>query len=147
MFERDKASADHEQGDNPRAFLGKGSRITGRLEFEGPVRIEGYVEGEIAAQSTLTVGETAVVKAQVTGTSIVIHGQVTGDVTASTRLEIRGPAKVFGSITTPSLVIHEGAIFEGRCSMGGSESAEKAKERKVALVPKEERRAEADLRP
>ena len=82
--------------------------------------------------------------AQITGTSIIIHGRVTGEVTARKRLERRGPAKVFGSISTPSLVIHEGAVFEGQCALGGVEDqrAEKDKDWKVALVPKEERRAE-----
>jgi len=50
-------------------------------------RIEGHVDGEISAQDTLIIGESAVVNAQVTGISIVIHGRVTGDVTAQKRLE------------------------------------------------------------
>ena len=141
MFERDKPRVEPEQGGSPNAFLGQGSRVTGKLVFEGPVRLEGYVEGEITAQDPLTIGESAVVNAQVTGTSIIIHGRVTGAVTARKRLEIRGPAKVFGSISTPSLVIHEGGIFEGQCVMGGVEGqrAEKDKDWKVALVPREER--------
>ena len=144
MFERDKPRVEPEQGGSPDAFLGRGSRVTGTLVFEGPVRIEGYIEGEIAAQDTLTIGESAVVNAQITGTSIIIHGRVTGKVTARSRLEIHGLAKVFGSISTPSLVIHEGAVFEGQCTMGGVEDqrAEKDKDWKVALVPKGERRAE-----
>ena len=140
MFEREKRKVEPEQVGSPDAFLGPGSRVTGKLVFEGPVRIEGYIEGEITAQGTLTIGESAVVDAQVTGTSIIIHGRVTGDVTARKRLEIHGPARVVGSISTPSLVIHEGAVFEGQCAMGGAEGerADKDKDRKVALFPKEE---------
>src|SRR5262245_25512092 len=48
------------------AFLGKGTRVIGKLAFEGPARVEGTVEGEISAQDTLTIGESAVVKAQIT---------------------------------------------------------------------------------
>src|SRR5205823_5338528 len=104
------------------AFLGKGCRVTGKLQFEGTVRIEGHVEGEISAQDALIVGESAVVNAQITGSSIVIHGRVTGDVTAQKRLEIRAPGKLFGNIATPSLVIHEGVVFEGQCAMGGPDA-------------------------
>jgi cytoskeletal protein CcmA (bactofilin family) len=122
------------------AFLGKGSRITGKLSFEGPVRIEGHVDGEIAAQDTLTIGESAVVTAQIVGNAVVIHGKVTGDVTARKRLEIRAPGKLFGNIVTPSLVIHEGVVFEGQCTMTVPADAKGAKDdRKVTHLPKYDR--------
>lgn len=117
MFERDQGTTRGTDVTTLTAFLGKGTRITGTLAFEGPCRIEGHVEGEIAAKDTLTVGETAVVNARIHGSMIVIHGTVTGDVVATSRLEIRAPGKIIGDVTTPSLVINEGAILEGRCSM------------------------------
>src|SRR5215467_6627397 len=51
------------------AFLGKGTKVTGKLVFDGPGRIEGHVEGEITAQDVLTIGDGATVNAKVTGTS------------------------------------------------------------------------------
>ncbi|MGH7898749.1 MAG: bactofilin family protein, partial [Candidatus Binatia bacterium] len=104
------------------AYLGKGSRVSGKLTFDGTVRVDGQVEGEIAAQDTLIVGERAVVTAQITGNTIVIKGRVTGDINARKRVEVRAPGKLYGNIVTPSLVIHEGVIFEGHCSMGGAET-------------------------
>jgi len=145
MFEREKLQPDDASGTS--AFLGKGSRIVGKLAFDGTARIEGHVEGEISAQDTLIIGETAVVNAQIVGTSVVIHGRVTGDVTASKRLEIRAPGKVFGNISTASLVIHEGVVFEGHCNMGATDTAKIEKDRKVAIFPKEERSAAKDDRP
>jgi cytoskeletal protein CcmA (bactofilin family) len=143
MFERERdgAAQTGETGATS-AFLGKGSRVTGKLAFEGTVRIEGHVEGEITAQDTLIIGESAVVNAQINGTSVVVHGRVTGDVTARKRLEIRAPGKLFGNIHTPSLVIHEGVIFEGQCTMGGSEAPRAEKDRKVAFFPKDDRPAD-----
>jgi cytoskeletal protein CcmA (bactofilin family) len=139
MFERERVAAQPDEASGTSAFLGRGSRVTGKLVFEGTVRIEGQVEGEITAQDALTVGETAVVNAQINGTSIVVHGRVTGDITARKRLEIRAPGKVYGNISAPSLVIHEGVIFEGQCSMGGAEASKGEKDRKVALFPKDDR--------
>ena len=133
MYERDKARTATDDGSGSSAFLGKGTRIVGKLTFEGPARIEGTVEGEIAAQDTLTIGESAVVNAMITGSMVIIHGRVTGDVTARKRLEIRAPGRVMGNITSPSLVIHEGVVFEGQCTMGDVRVAEK--DRKVALFP------------
>lgn len=117
------------------AFLGQGTRLTGRIAFEGPARIEGEVEGEIHAPDSLFVGESAVLNAQIAGGTIVIHGKVTGDITATKRLEIRAPGKVYGNLTTPSLVIEDGVVFEGHCSMGASES----RAGKVTILAKEDK--------
>ena len=119
------------------AYLGKGSRVTGKLNFEGTVRVDGQVEGEIAAQETLIVGEPAIINAQIIGSCVIIKGRVTGDITARKRVEIRAPGKLFGNVTTPSLIIQEGVIFEGHCSMGGAEAAKS--DRKVTPFPKEEK--------
>ena len=140
MFDRERDGNKPEAASATSAFLGKGSRVTGKLTFEGPVRIEGHVEGEISAQDSLVIGEGAEVKAQINGASVVVHGRVTGDITARKRLEIRAPGKVFGNISSPSLVIHEGVTFEGQCSMGGAETQRADKDRKVAFFPKEEQR-------
>ena len=119
------------------AIIGRGSRITGKLQFDGTVRIEGTVEGELSAQEMLQIGERAVVNAQVTGTIVVIRGNVTGDVHARKRVEIRAPGKLYGNIVTPSLVIHEGVVFEGHCSMGASEA--RSSDSKVTPLSKEEK--------
>ncbi len=112
--------------------LGKGSHIAGKLTFEGTVHIDGQVEGEIAAQESVVIGESAIVKAQVTADSVIITGKVTGDITARRRVEIRAPGKLYGNITTPSLVIHDGVVFEGRCSMGAPDAPKS--ERDVDLL-------------
>ena len=100
------------------AFLGKGAKLVGKISLDGPARIEGHIEGEIEAKDTLTIGEDAVVKAKITGTTVVVHGQVIGDVVAKTRLELKNPGRIQGNITTATLVIQEGTSFEGHCSMG-----------------------------
>src|SRR4029450_5446704 len=99
------------------AFLGKGSKVDGKLVLEGTGRIEGQLDGEISAQDTLTIGESAVVNAKISGTSIIIEGRVTGDACARQRLELRATSRVQGNISTPCLIVHDGALFEGQCSM------------------------------
>ena len=120
------------------AYLGKGSRVSGKLNFDGTVRVDGQVEGEISAQDTLIVGESAVVTAQISGNTVVIKGKVTGDINARTRVELRAPGKLYGNIVTPSLIIHDGVQFEGHCSMGTSEATRVA-DKKVTPFPKEDK--------
>lgn len=123
-----------------RAYLDSGTRISGKLSFDGPTRIDGQVDGEISAKDTLTIGESAVVTAQIRAASIVVAGKISGDITAAQRIEIRPSAKVIGNLTAPVLVVHEGAIFEGHCSMQPEAARD---DRKVTVFPKEERIAQA----
>ena len=102
------------------AFLGKGTKVSGSLSFNGPVELDGIVEGEIVAKETLTIGEGAVINAKIHGTEIVVKGSVTGDIVATKRLSIRKPARVSGNIASPMLSVEEGVHFEGKCSMNTS---------------------------
>ncbi len=115
------------------AYLDSGSKISGKLYFEGGTKIDGQVDGEIIAKENLTIGESAVVTAQIKAASIVVAGKVSGDISATNRIEIRPTAKVIGNLNSPTLVIHEGAVFEGHCSM----SAEGSRDSKVTMFPKE----------
>jgi cytoskeletal protein CcmA (bactofilin family) len=123
-----------------RAYLDKGSKINGKVSFEGPARIDGEVDGEISAKDSVAIGESAVVTAQIKAASVMVAGKVSGDIVATQRIEIRPSAKVVGNLTAPVLVVHEGALFEGHCSMQPEGARE---DRKVTVFPKEERLAQA----
>lgn len=127
-------------GQDARAYLDSGCKISGKLSFESATRIDGQVDGEITGKESLTIGESAVVTAQIKAASIVVAGKVSGDIVATLRIEIRPSAKVLGNLTAPVLVVHEGAVFEGHCSMQPEAARE---ERKVTVFPKEERLAQA----
>ncbi len=119
-----------------RAYLDQGSKVTGKLSFEGPARIDGQVDGEITAKDSVMIGESAVVTAQIKAASIIVAGKISGDLTASQRIEIRPSAKVLGNLTAPVLVVQEGAVFEGHCAMQPESARE---DRKVTVFLKEER--------
>lgn len=126
------------------AQLGRGSRVEGTLTFQGSVRIDGQVEGQIEAKDTVIIGESAAVVAQIIAGTIIVKGNVTGDLTASKRVELRSPGRLLGNIVTPSLVIQDGVVFEGHCSMAGADVRpvdKSEREKKVALFPKDDRNA------
>ena len=123
MFEGNKAQQQTADAGTATAFLGKGAKLVGKISLDGPARIEGHIEGEIEAKDTLTIGEDAIVKAKITGTTVIVHGQVVGDIVAKTKLELKNPGRIQGNITTATLVIQEGTSFEGHCAMGDDSRA------------------------
>ncbi len=104
------------------AYLGAGTKINGKLHFEGQATIDGEVDGEIVAQGHITVGQQAIVKGKVSAQSILVQGKVMADVVAEKKLEIQPPGSVVGDVTTISLVIGDGAILEGHISMKKNEA-------------------------
>lgn len=99
------------------AYLGPGTKVNGKLTFEGASTIEGEVEGEIVSNGNVTVGQNATVKGKIVASSVLVQGKVMANVQAEKRLEIQPPGVVMGDVSTVSLVIGDGAILEGHCSM------------------------------
>ncbi len=104
--------------DNITGFFGQELNLSGKLVFQGAVRVDGKYEGEIEAKGTLIVGVDAVVHAEIKVDKAIIMGEVRGTVDAREKLEIEGQGKVYGDIKTPKLIINDGATFEGNCIMG-----------------------------
>jgi cytoskeletal protein CcmA (bactofilin family) len=100
-------------------LLGRGSEFEGKLTFEGTVRIDGKLSGEIFSDDVLVVGEGAEVHAEIDIGEIIIQGSVIGNIRAKRGVELHAPGRVRGDITTPSLQIDKGVIFEGRAYMEG----------------------------
>ncbi|UCD55824.1 MAG: polymer-forming cytoskeletal protein [Candidatus Omnitrophota bacterium] len=93
--------------------------MQGTLAFKDPVnlRINGKFEGKLETKGTLTIGEHAVVNADIKGEDIIIAGTVNGDIKAQAAIKLVAPACVVGDIKTPLLSVAEGATLEGHCNM------------------------------
>ncbi len=100
------------------ALLGRGTRFEGLLTFEGRVRVDGIVLGEIKSEGLLVLGDGSNVDATIeVGTLIVRGGTLRGSVVARELIEIHEGAKVHADITAPEIDIAKGSLFDGRCSM------------------------------
>jgi cytoskeletal protein CcmA (bactofilin family) len=98
--------------------LGKGTTIRGTVSFGGSARIDGQVDGEIAATGTLVIGETAVITTpRIKAASVIIAGEVSGDIMASEQIVIAGSARVSGNLYSPAVAIEDGAWFDGHCKV------------------------------
>jgi cytoskeletal protein CcmA (bactofilin family) len=118
LVKKDRTPTTGGGGGNLNAFLGEGTSFKGILTFEGTVRIDGRLEGEIFTKDTLVIGEGAQVNAAVHAGVVVIGGTVHGNIIAERKIEIHPTGRLYGNISTPSLVIEEGVVFEGSCTMG-----------------------------
>jgi len=117
-------------------LLGRGSEFEGKLSFEGTVRVDGKLSGEIFSDDVLIIGEGAEVNAEINVGAIVIEGTVHGNIHAKRSVEIHTPGRVRGNIATPSLHIEKGVIFDGQCQMEPN-GATSAKGRTSASVVSE----------
>ena len=108
-------------------LLGKGAEFKGVVIFDGTVRVDGRVEGEIYTTGTLIVGEHAVIEGIVSAGVLMNSGKINGTITAIEKIQILKPGVLVGDIRTPVIAIEEGSHFHGMCDMGAHHwSAERA---------------------
>jgi len=105
-------------------ILGREAKFSGKLVFEGAVRIDGKFDGEIVTDDLLLIGPQAEVRAQLHVGSVIINGYVEGDIVAKSMIEIKAPGRLRGNVTTPSLIIEKGVTFDGACRMTTSDKGE-----------------------
>lgn len=107
-----------EQGNENITLLGKGVDFKGIVSFEGTVRVDGRVEGEIHTTGTLIVGEHAIIEGIVSAGVLMNSGKINGTITAVEKVHILNPGVLVGDIRTPIIAIEEGSRFHGMCDMG-----------------------------
>jgi cytoskeletal protein CcmA (bactofilin family) len=105
--------------DEALTFLARGFEFKGMLNFEGTVRIDGVVTGEIHTKGTLILGEHAIIEGNVTAGTIVSGGKINGNVTAREKVKLVSTAALMGTLRTPLLDVEEGVRFKGTCEAQG----------------------------
>ncbi|TAL11775.1 MAG: polymer-forming cytoskeletal protein [Nitrospirae bacterium] len=109
------------------AFVGRGVEFKGVITYDGTVRIDGRLDGEIHTDGVLVVGEDAVLTAQITAGTVISRGKITGDIVAAGKVRLQAPAVLNGSVKAPLLSIEEGVLFNGSLEMAKAEPAEAGK--------------------
>ena len=101
-----------------RNVLGQDVEIQGEVRFEGDLAVGGRVDGKITSKGSLTIEETAHLKAQIACGSVIVRGRVEGDIIASDQVQICAHAVVHGDISANSLAMEAGGIFVGNSNIG-----------------------------
>ncbi len=100
------------------ARLSSDAEIEGTIKFDGIMRIDGNVNGEISTDNgELVVSESGIVNATITTKSAVIEGRVDGKITASDKIVLKQKAHLIGDLQAKILVIEDGVIIVGRCNV------------------------------
>jgi cytoskeletal protein CcmA (bactofilin family) len=86
--------------------------ITGNLESQGDVRVEGQVAGDIHC-ANLIIGRDATVSGDIVAEEAIVRGRVKGTIRAN-RVVLQDTACVESAIYHKMLSIDEGASFEGQ---------------------------------
>jgi len=87
----------------------------GALAFSGELELHGRLEGTIESEGgALTVGEQALIKAEIKVNDVLIYGKVQGNIYATGRIELRGKAEVYGDLHSNRLAMDDGVVFVGR---------------------------------
>lgn len=98
-------------------FISDGAKLTGDLEVEHDLRIEGLVKGTVRVAGTLVLGPTGKIEGEVTVRSATLAGQLIGNIRASEKIVMESKSVLMGDLETRELVINEGAIFQGKSMM------------------------------
>ncbi len=96
-------------------IIGKNTAIIGNININGRTRIDGVIDGTLAVDSDLFIGESGVIRATIYAQNATISGTVTGNIVCRGKLELMPAAKITGDIKCGTLVISEGAVFNGKC--------------------------------
>ena len=119
MWARREPNEHHSEPDFENfTLLAKDVDFKGVVNFEGTVRVDGRVEGEIHTTGTLIVGENAIIKGVVSAGVLMNSGKINGTITAVEKIQILKPGVLVGDIRTPLIAIEEGSHFHGMCDMG-----------------------------
>jgi len=119
-----ESTAPREGNEEINAFVGKGVSFKGVISYNGTVRIDGNLDGEIHTEGVLLVGEDAVLTAKITAGTVVCKGKITGDISAREKVKLRAPAVVNAGVKAPLLAMEEGVVFNGTLEMSQSGTRE-----------------------
>lgn len=100
------------------SLIGAGSVIRGDMTFEGGLRVDGHIHGNVISNDgkpgTLVLSEAARIEGEIRVSHVVINGTVVGPVHAADYVELQSKANVTGDVHYRTLEMQLGAVVQGR---------------------------------
>ncbi|MCK4664506.1 MAG: polymer-forming cytoskeletal protein [Bacteroidales bacterium] len=98
-------------------LIGTGTMISGDINSNGDIRIDGGLKGNLITKGKVVVGQTGSINGEVDCKNADISGKIEGKIKVSELLSLKLTANIFGDIITNKLSIEPGANFSGSCNM------------------------------
>ena len=118
MFSKNKQKVDGASAHADKvSIIAAGMKITGNIEAEGDVRIDGRVRGNVYCRSKVVIISTGTVEGDIEAENVDVHGTVNGNITAHDLLSLKARSIINGNLTTEKLQIEPNATFNGLCTM------------------------------
>lgn len=108
----------------PLSIIARDMTITGDMQTEGVVKVEGRVNGNIHATSQVIVSPGAMIEGDLHTKEAVVAGEIKGTIRAAERIELQATALVRGDIYTPRISVIEGGRVSGEVNMTGDVNRE-----------------------
>lgn len=116
-------------------IIGIGTKITGDVNSNGDIRVDGSLTGKLITKGKVVIGETGKVKGEINCKNSDVEGSIEGKITVSQLLSLKAKAKIQGDIIATKLAIEPGCQFSGNCDMNAAAPAHEEK----TEVPKTEK--------
>jgi cytoskeletal protein CcmA (bactofilin family) len=97
-----------------------GTEITGDINSQGDLRLDGFLKGNLNIKGRVVIGKTGKVIGTINCRNAEINGQVEGKINVSELLSLTETANLRGDIIINKLNIQPGCKFTGTCSMDGN---------------------------
>ena len=118
--------------------VGENSKITGDIESERTVLVQGTIVGNIYSEKVI-LSEKSYVEGDILANSISIAGKTEGHLKGRKSIEVKSTGRVSGDIITRKLSIMGGAVFNGMAFMDDADQDQKETDKKVVEFAAKER--------
>jgi len=116
--------------------IGPSVMVKGNLNSNGNIVIEGILKGGVKTAGDVFIGNKAQITADLEAKTAHIGGEIRGNVKIEESLYISSTAKIYGDVVCASLAVEQGAMINGRFSMGKDIKTEKSEEEEKEAVSK-----------
>ncbi len=104
-------------------LIGIGTTIEGNLSSNENIRFDGILIGNLYTKGKVFIGQSGKVNGEIKCRNCEVEGVVEGKIVIEELLSLRSMSRIYGEIRTSKLAIEPGAIFTGKCDMGGKKEA------------------------
>lgn len=120
------------RGEPGLSIVAVGMHISGELDTNGVIKVEGKVSGSLRAEGQVLVAKGGLVEGDIYTREAIVGGEVRGAIYADERVEVQAASKIDGDVTTQRIAVQEGGEVNGFIKMGNPNALSRKSAEKTA---------------